>query len=100
MSSNFYYGDSTNTTKKEELASYIEKITTSLSDINDIDISDKWKCAEGTKFINKFTELKSKINSIVTSLESYTSFLGLVNTTYTDVSDEIKDALSSYGKGD
>ena len=96
MSSNFYYGGSTNTTKKEELAGYIEKITSSLNDINNIDISDKWTCDEGTKFNTKFTELKSKINSIVTTLDSYKNFLGLANTTYTNVSDDIHDALSSY----
>ena len=100
MSNSFYYGGDTNTSKKEELAGYIEKITTSLNDINDIDISGKWECDEGTKFNNKFIELKGKITSIVTALNSYESFLGLVDTTYTSVSEDIEDALSSYKKED
>ena len=100
MNNKFYYGDSTNTTKKEELAGYIENIITSLNAIKDIDISDEWKCSEGKDFNSKFIDLKSKINSITTSLKSYEDFLSLANSTYTGISDDIKDALSSYKKED
>lgn len=100
MNSKFYYGGSTNTTKKEELAGYIEQITNSLNDINDIDISGEWKCSEASNFNSKFTDMKSKINSIITCLNSYESFLSLADKTYSNISDDVRDALSSFKKGD
>ena len=93
-----FYSDDIIKNKKVKLNGYFENITTSLDAINEINVSDNWKCIKGNELNTTFNDLKDKINSIKNALASYESFLVSTDSTYREISGNINDALSNYIK--
>ena len=92
MSKQYY--NSTLLNSKKLLDSYFDNILESVKKINGISINNDWKC-EGNEEVNKqLTSLKQLTNSINICLTSYKDFLTTVDNTYTEKSEDIKDALS------
>lgn len=93
------YYSSTLLKSRDVLESYFDSIIESVNKINDITIKDDWKCV-GNEDINKeFNSLKEMTTSIKLCLESYKDFLTTVDTTYTEKSEEINDALKGIDSG-
>ena len=93
--SEIYYS-SDSKAKRTQLATYFENITKALEKINEIVTSESWQCVNATDFDSKFDIMKEKIPSINNTLTSYETFLGVVESTYNDASEEIDSAITTY----
>ena len=94
--SKVYYSDETLLNKKVKLTGYFDNIVAALKEVNDINVSDNWKCIKGTELSNTFNDLKGKIDSINKAINSYESFLVTTDSTYRDINSSISDVLSNY----
>ncbi len=94
-SSEIYYS-SDSKAKRTQLATYFDNIENALAKINEIIASESWQCATATAFDEKFDIIKEKIPSINKTLTSYETFLGVVENTYSDASEEIDSAITTY----
>ena len=91
-----YYNDDTAISKKEKLGQSLEAIASALDSINGVTISNSWICDESEDIDTTLEALKEKIITIKAVLVTYEEFLVGINTTYSDVTDDIVSTLSSY----
>ena len=78
---------------KSKLEIYFESIIESVKKISNVSISNDWKCEGNNDVKKKLTELKRLNTNINLCLGSYKDILSTVDTTYSNKSDEISEAL-------
>ena len=91
-----YYNSANLTVNKVELSTYIKNITDALDEINKVSVSVDFVCPSGKSVSDELEDLKAKIPTIKTSLASFEEHLVNTDKTYSNLSDEVNEALDTF----